>query len=198
MQIIDGFLLTLPDNLLEQLAVVFSLIFVLGIIQEKIWAWPFGILASVCSTLLFYQELLYSEALLNCFYITAGFYGWIRWSGILGVRKKQVISEKSLKTHLLILLTGVLGTFLMGSFFSKYTKADLPFFDAFSTVFSLFATWLEAEKVLSCWYYWIFLNLFSVWLYFQKDLFFYSAFALLLGLMSYWGLRKWKFVLNQH
>jgi nicotinamide mononucleotide transporter len=196
MNFVDQFLLTLPEHLLEQLAVVLSLVFVFGIIQNKIWGWPFGIAASVCSTLLFYQELLYSEALLNGFYILAGFYGWFRWSGLLGVKKQKDISEKSKLTHLIILVSGILGTWFMGWFFSKYTRAELPYFDAFSTVFSLFATWLEAEKVLSCWYYWIFINLFSVWLYFQKDLFFYSAFALLLGGMSVWGLSKWKHIMN--
>src|SRR5690606_42006899 len=42
------------------------------------------------------------------------------------------------------------------------------------TIFSFIATYLEARKILSTWYYWFLLNGISVWLQFDRELYFYS------------------------
>ena len=80
----------------------------------------------------------------------------------------------------------------LGAFFSSQTDAQKPYADAFSTIFSFFATYLEAKKVLSAWIYWFGLNAFSVWLYFARHLEVYSGLMVVYTVLSVIGYLQWR------
>ena len=67
------------DFILEWSATLLSLIFLIGIIQRKVWAWPVGTLSSALSVVLFFRIGLYAETGLYIFYVVMGFYGWSQW-----------------------------------------------------------------------------------------------------------------------
>ncbi len=67
------------DFVLEWSATLLSLIFLVGIIQRRVWAWPAGTLSSALSVVLFYRIGLYAETGLYVFYVVMGFYGWSQW-----------------------------------------------------------------------------------------------------------------------
>ena len=67
------------DFILEWSATLLSLIFLVGIIQRKVWAWPVGTLSSALSVVLFFRIGLYAETGLYIFYVVMGFYGWSQW-----------------------------------------------------------------------------------------------------------------------
>ena len=75
---------------------------------------------------------------------------------------------------------------------NTYTDADKPYFDATTSIFSYFASYLEAKKILSSWIYWIVINLFTIGLYHTKDLSFYSGLMVVYLGMSVVGYMKWK------
>ena len=75
--------------------------------------------------------------------------------------------------------------------FSRYTTAALPFLDAPITVFSIYATFLTAQKKLESWMYWFFINAASIYLYFQRDLKTTALLFFLYCLMSVYGFYKW-------
>jgi len=58
----------------------------------------------------------------------------------------------------------------MGFYFSTYTDAAMPLVDSFTTVFSLFATYMVVKKVLENWIYWIVIDAVSVYLYHSREL----------------------------
>ena len=47
------------------------------------------------------------------------------------------------------------------------------------------------KKVLETWYYWIVLNLASIWLYMDRSLDIYAALICVYAVMSVWGLVQW-------
>ena len=49
-------------------------------INQKILAWPFGILGSLISIYLVWEQSLYSESILYSYYVFMGIYGWIHWT----------------------------------------------------------------------------------------------------------------------
>ena len=146
-----------------------NFVFILGVIRQKIWAWPIGIIASAISVWLFIDVKLFSEALLYSVYIVLGFYGWFRWMPGKNT-KSRAISEASPKVHLFAILIGLITWIGLGSFFQYFTDSALPYADAFSTAFAFVATYLESEKYLRHWWYWIVLNAFSIWLYHAREL----------------------------
>lgn len=80
----------------------------------------------------------------------------------------------------------------MAWFFDTYTNADKPYLDAFTTIFSFLATYLEARKVVSAWLYWIVLNGVTALLYFSKGLDIYAGLSVVYFIMSFVGYVRWK------
>ena len=81
--------------------------------------------------------------------------------------------------------------------FMQSVKADKPFYDAFSTVFGVAATFLEMYKFISGWVYWIALNVFTIWLYAVKGLWVYACLMVVYSILSVYGLRKWSLKLKE-
>jgi len=97
----------------------------------------------------------------------------------------------SITKHLLILLIGALLTFLMGFYFTIYTNAAMPLVDSFTTVFSVFATYMVTKKVLGNWLYWIVIDAVSVYLYFSRDLHLTSLLFMGYTIIAIFGYFSW-------
>jgi len=161
--------------------------------MERIECWFFGILASLLSIYLFYHTKLYSEAILYFYYVGMGFYGYFLWRQKTETNTLVVtINEHKPIRHFYYILTSSLFAVVLAAFFDSYTDAERPYVDAFTTVFSFLATYLQAKKVLSSWKYWILINSVTVWLYFSKGLEIYAMLMLVYLTMSVLGLIKWK------
>lgn len=176
---------------LEILAVFFGLLFLILMIFERIECWIFGIIGSLLSIYLFVHLKLYSEAILYLYYVFIGFYGYLSWS-----KKKNGIALKvsniSVKSFLYGLSISTLLSFILGYFFQKFTDATQTYYDAFTTIFSFYASYLEAKKVLFGWLLWIVVNGATIILYQSKSLDFYAGLTIFYFLMSFVGYFKWK------
>ena len=87
---------------------------------------------------------------------------------------------------------GLLLSFGLGYVFDTYTDAEKPYLDASTTTFSLFASVLEARKILSGWAYWIVINGVTVGLYFSKSLDIYAGLMVIYFVMSIVGYFQWR------
>lgn len=178
-------------SLLEIVSVVFSLGYLVLLMRENIWCWPLGIISSFLSIFLFIEIGLISEAKLYGFYVIMGFYGWYRWWAKTPERAIQV--RKMAKwIHVPILLVGGLVAFLLGYYSERIYGAEKSYVDAATTVFAIMTTYLEANKILSSWLYWIVINGVSVWLYFYKDLHIYGGLMVIYFVLSFVGLFQWR------
>ncbi|AFD08519.1 nicotinamide riboside transporter PnuC [Solitalea canadensis] len=177
------------DLTIEIVASLFSILYLWYLMKEKVIAWPFGILASLLSIYLFMTSRLYSESILNSYYVLMGFYGWWQWN-----RPKTdplPVSVWNLKTHIISIGTGLLLSAFLGYFFHTQTNADYPYVDATITIFSFIATYKESRKILSAWPYWIIINTSAIMLYIIKGLYIYAALMALYDVMSVFGYRFW-------
>lgn len=175
--------------LIEILATVTSLSYLMLLIRQNIWCWPFAIVSGALSIYLFATSRLYSESILYGYYILIALYGWWNWS-----RPKAPKSVSLWKTqyHAIAIPVGLLISFGLGYMFDTYTDADKPYLDASTTTFSLFASVLEARKILSGWAYWIVINGVTVGLYFSKSLDIYAGLMVIYFFMSIVGYIKWR------
>jgi nicotinamide mononucleotide transporter len=178
--------------IIEYFSVGANLLFLLLLIRENIWCWLFGIIGSLTGALLMWASNLNSETLLYLFYAGVGVYGWIKWSRGRTLEGKMPITELALSKHIAILIVGGLMAFGLGVLMDKHTEADFPYFDSVTTVFAVFATFMETRKIFSGWYYWIVLNFASIFLYALKDLDLYTGLAVVNTVMSFVGLYQWR------
>jgi len=86
--------------------------------------------------------------------------------------------------------------FLIWFLLKNYTDSPVPMADALATALSIVATWMLARKILEHWLVWIFVDAFSVGLFWYKDLLPTVILFVVYTIMAYIGYREWKRELN--
>jgi len=181
---------------LPWIIVLLSLIYLVLLFQQIHWCWLFGILASALSYFVF-QPKLFFESFLYLYYVGIGIYAWWMWQK-KGIKKNSKIKKLSFQKHLVLLVLQFILVGFLGYYFAINKErlhpfvSERPFADAFTTVFSLVATFLEAQRFLYSWLYWIVINFFSVWLYAQVQEPVLAGQMGLYGILSIWGFARWK------
>ena len=105
---------------------------------------------------------------------------------------KEMIKEWSISSHIIIIIIGSVLTFLLGFYLSQYVKDSyFPIIDALTTVFSIFATYMVAKKVIGNWLYWIVIDLIMVYLYFSLELYILSLQFIVYTVIAFFGYSEW-------
>ncbi len=185
-------------QIIEFFALVFGIIAVYFNTKEIVWGWPTGIVGVVLSGIVFYDARLYADLSLHVIYFVLGFYGWYEW--LYGGKNKSELAVSTLSYTSIFLLSiiGVAGTLLIGYFFDQYTDADLAYWDAFTTSFSLVGQYMLARKKIENWILWLVVDLVASGIYLYKGLYMLALlYFLYLGLATY-GYLNWKKSLYQN
>ncbi len=190
-----------PMSYVELLGTIFSLWSVWLISARKILTWPVGIVSVLLYMVLFYQIGLYSDTIEQVYYLGVSIYGWWRWttpesaSGkILNVRYSSLrtIVMAASATIIVSLATGILMSqihLILPTLFPE--KASFAYLDALTTIMSFTAMWLMAQKRIESWYYWIVVDIISIWLYYVKEVKFVALLYVILLFMAINGSRSW-------
>ena len=131
-------------------------------------------------------------SILYIYYVLIGFYGYTLWRKGSRDKPELKVNKISARVNFLIVGFGALSAFGVGHMFANYTGANNPYLDAFTTVFSFVASFLEAKKIISSWVYWIFINAATIILYIQQELFIYLALTIVYLVFSVIGFKTWK------
>jgi len=168
-------------SLIEWGAVLSSVIYVILASKRSIYCWFFAFLGSSLFVYMCFNAQLFIESILQFFYVIMAVVGWLMWKKTID--EEYSIKRWSFKIHFLnILLSGITAV-LLGYLFDLYTDQANPYVDAFTTSYSLLATFMVTKKVLGNWVYWIVIDLVSIYLYAQRGFnltaFQYGIFTLL-------------------
>jgi nicotinamide mononucleotide transporter len=153
--------------------------------------WPVVLISIFIYMVVFFRAGLFSDALLQVFFVAFTIYGW--WNWWRGVREEGEVrvAPLALPSMATALVLGLAGSFLLGTL-AKRLHAALPYLDAVLMSYSLVASWWQARKHIANWWLWIIVDIVYVGEYLYKDLwptaFLYAAFVPLAIL----GLRDWR------
>ncbi|MBU2552384.1 MAG: nicotinamide riboside transporter PnuC [Proteobacteria bacterium] len=168
---------------IEITAAVFGFVCVWLTVRQNVWCWPTGLVQVLLYIGVFHQARLYSDMLLHVIYVFMQVFGWYNW--LYGGRGRSRLPVSRLTPRGLLAWTAAsaAGTAALGAFMSSLTDADLPYWDAATTVLSLTAQWLMAKKILESWMFWIIVDLLAIGIYGVKGLYpttvLYGAFLVL-------------------
>lgn len=188
---------------LELIGTLTGLVSVWLAVRNNLLTWPVGIVNVICFALLFYQFRLYSDALLQVYFLGMSLYGWYHWrSDGVGERPVNLLPTPARLRWLFVIGAGtlVLGT-LMGKADQLAPKlfpepAAFPYPDAFTTTTSIVATYLLARRTLESWFLWVAVDLVAIVLYFSKGIVLIGLeYIVFLGLASLGGWR-WYYTLR--
>ena len=181
-------------SILETVAVIFSLLYVYLAAHQNNLCWLAAVISVSLYIYICFNAKLYAETVLQVFYFLMAIYGFYSWKKN---NSQLQISTWPIKKHLFIIFLGTILTFFLGFIFSNYTDAEMPLVDSFTTVFSVFATYMVVKKILSNWLYFIIIDIISTYLYFSRDLHLTSLLFLLYALIAVAGFIKWNRISTQ-
>jgi nicotinamide mononucleotide transporter len=186
----------LTTTIWEWMAVLCGLLYVILISFKKISAWFFAVISSALYIYLCYMSQLYLETGLHVFYLAMGLYGWHEWTEDSKDHIEPII-RWPLKFHLINIVGSTMLMFILGYLFDTYTDQMNPYADAFTTVFSLAATFMITRKVLENWIYWIIINIVNTYLFASRDLYLSSALFVLYTVIAVYGFFNWSRIHKQ-
>ena len=173
----------------QWLAFVFNILYVVLAARENRWCWFFGLLGVTLLLFIYMDAKLFSDALLQVFYIGMSIYGWISWGGT-DVQTKPII-RVGLGDHLKYIFIGAIGTLILGFMFS-HLQAAIPYVDAFTSSFAVVATFMVARKILDNWLYWIVIDALCVVIYWSRDLSLISFLFGIYTILAIVGYLRWR------
>lgn len=153
--------------------------------------WPVVLSADLLYLVVFYRARLFSDALLQIFFVAFTLYGWWHWWR--GVREEGEVKVAPLGLRGILggLAAGAVGAVLLGWLMMR-VGAALPRLDATLTSYSLVGSWWQARKHIANWWLWIAVNTIYIGEYLYKHLLPTAALYFLLVILAVMGLRDWQ------
>jgi nicotinamide mononucleotide transporter len=190
----DQFLNWISGNYIELTGAVLGVIYVFLSIRQSIFTWPVGLLTSVFYVWIFLESKLYADMGLQLYYVVISIYGWYGWLNGNPESKNTTlkVSRVSLKLSFVLTLVSTLLFALIWFILKNFTDSTVPVADALATALSIVATWMLARKILEHWLVWIFVDAFSIGLFWYKNLMPTVVLFLVYTVMAVVGFIEWK------
>jgi nicotinamide mononucleotide transporter len=159
--------------------------------RRKLLCWPVTLVSIFLYMLVFLRAKLYSDALLQAFFVVFTVYGW--WNWWRGVREDGEVRVMPLVRGQIwaAMAAGLVGSFALGSLAVRI-HAALPHLDATLMSYSLVASWWQARKHIANWWLWIVVDLIYIGEYVYKDLILTAILYAGLVALAVLGLRDWR------
>lgn len=178
------------QSMAEVVAVVLAIAYVLLAAKESIWCWPCAFISTGLYTWLFWEVSLPFQSALNAYYLLMAVYGWYKWRKQIE-EKVLPVSSWFMQKHVKVILGLIACSAALIFATSNVLNSDYLVLDAAITVFSVYVTWMMANKILQNWLYWIVINSAAAWLYWQQGLVLSSVLFAGYVLFAVYGYFSW-------
>jgi nicotinamide mononucleotide transporter len=175
----------------EIAAVGFAVLYLLLAIRQNIWCWFCAGVSTAIYVWLFADARLYMESALNAFYFAMAVYGWSVWRSGQDDSHDLPVAVWPLRMHVTAL--GGIATLVIaiGTILARNTDAAYPYIDSATTFAAIWATFLVARKVLENWWYWLVIDVVSVFIYWSRGLELTALLFVTYVIMIPFGLVAW-------
>jgi nicotinamide mononucleotide transporter len=159
--------------------------------RRMLLCWPVVLAADIFYLAVFYQARLFSDAILQVFFVVFTLYGWWHWWRGLRAEGEVRIVPLSVQGWIAGLVAGAIGAVALGWVMIRLGAA-LPHLDAALTSYSLVASWWQARRHTANWWLWIAIDSVYIGEYAYKDLWLTSVLSVGLVALAILGLRDWR------
>ena len=177
---------------LEWIATLLGVLCVALAALRNVWTFPTAIGSVTLLGWVVFRERLYSDALLQIFFVGANLYGWRNWARVRAEAGAVVVTRMSRTARLRWIAACIAATVLWGSAMHRLTDASYPWWDAGIAAMSVAAQVLMARRRLENWMLWIAVDVLSVPLYLVKGLHLFAGLYMIYLALAIWGLVAWR------
>lgn len=179
-------------NWIEIVAVALGVANIVLIIRRSIWNYPVGIAMVSLYGFIFVEVKLYSDALLQLFFLVANIYGWALWGRAQARMGDIVVERLDGRARLAWIGGAVTAAIGWGWLMHRLTDAALPYWDALVAMPSVAAQLLMARRRIENWWLWIAVDAIAIPLYWTKGLMLTAALYAAFLLLAVAGLIEWR------
>lgn len=177
---------------IEIAAVLLGLINVGLIIRRSIWNYPFGLLMVVLYAKIFFDAQLYSDALLQVYFLLVQLYGWWNWNASRAQDGLVRIGTLSPRARLMAACATLALWLVLGGAMARWTDAAFPFWDAAIAALSVTAQLLLSLRRIETWPLWIAVDCLAIGLFTVKELHLTAGLYALFLVLAVTGLLQWQ------
>jgi nicotinamide mononucleotide transporter len=178
-------------SIIEWIGVLAGVFYVVLISYKLILAWFFALISSLVYVYLCYVSNLFLETGLQFFYVIMALYGWYKWNKESSGKDGE-ITTWTIKTHVINISMSTFLFLSLGFVFDSFTSQANPYTDAFSTVFSLGATYMVTKKILENWIYWMVIDAVCIYLFASRELYLTAVLFFIYTLIALFGYFQWR------
>lgn len=177
---------------LEAVAAALILANLALLVRRSLWNFPVGIAGVTLYGWIFYHSKIYSDALLQLFFVAVQLYGWRRWAAGKARFGEVLVLRIDRAERLCWLAAIAVLTAVWGWVIWRFTDGAVPWLDAAVAMTSVAAQILMTRQRIENWVLWIAVNAMSVALYATRGLYITMALYVLMLALSIWSLIEWR------
>jgi nicotinamide mononucleotide transporter len=175
------------NNLVEIVAVIFSLLSVVFAVRNNVLTWPFALVGVTFYGIFFYQNHIWGNMFLQIPFLIQSIYGWLKWEDKLEEPKVEWLETHD--KNIVAISSFLLTTFI--TFILLMTGDKSPYFDGITTSLSLIAMTLLAKKKINTWLYWIIADIIFVIFFLNEGDYLSSITYFVFLILAITGLKQW-------
>lgn len=168
----------------------------LGVVRS-VWTFPTAIGSVALVGWVVWRERLYSDALLQLFFIAANLFGWLNWRRSQAEAGEVTVEAMAAAERWRWTAAAVLATAGWSWAMQRWTDAAYPWWDGATAVVSVVAQLLMARRKWENWALWVAVDLALIPLYLSKGLAMFAGLYVLYLALSLWGLVGWRRALRR-
>jgi nicotinamide mononucleotide transporter len=186
--------------LLEAIALVFGIASVVYAQRENILVYPTGLVATLITMYIFFQDRLLGDMMINLYYSLMSIYGWWNWArrqeGEVVVHISRTNRREKWIGFLLFLATAGVNYGVYRLFGTEIGPTN--YIDILTSGIFFTAMWYMATKKLENWTLWIVADLITVPLYAYRGWGMLSFQYLIFTILAIQGYIAWKKLLDKN
>ena len=177
---------------LEALAALFGLANIVLIVRRSVWNFPAALIMVTLTGVVLWDAKLYSDAGLQAFFFIVNILGWVLWARNRGAAGEIMVDRLGVVGQVVWIALAMAATYGWGLFMALNTDATNPWWDASVAMLSIAAQILMTRRYINNWHWWIVVNILSIGLYWQKQLYVFTGLYVIFLGMAVWGLIEWR------
>ncbi len=177
---------------IEIAAALLGVVNVALVVRRSIWNFPFGMAMVALYFFVFWDAKLYSDALLQIFFLLIQIYGWRLWLRAERVDDGVAVGWMSGGARARWLAATVAAVLLWGIGMGRFTDAAAPMADAAVAGLSVAAQLLQSLRRVESWILWIAVDVAAIGLFASRGLGVTAALYGLFLILAMLGLVEWR------
>ena len=177
---------------IEWVAVLLGIANIVLLVRRSIWNFPCGIAMVILYFFIFREAQLYSDMVLQLFFLVVQSWGWWAWIQAGGGHGPVEVERMEGGERIMWLFAVAVFTAIWGLAMARFTDAVAPWWDAAVAMGSIAAQILLVRRKIENWMGWIAVDVVAILLYASRDLWLTAGLYVLFLVISIIGLLEWQ------